>query len=199
MFEKINHSIVHGDGEYRKVNLGKVSWPIYVNVDSPNLGFPYFNFLGGTSEKKHPVYLQTFKVVWCWMRVDPTPYWHNLVQEDVPWTRSWSSSRWSIWSVLGAGRNTTGGASPIACIPTCTQSTHNCTSLRTLCVRDTLYSLWDESAEFGLMWGQLGGGWGGVRGGREGEENQEKTNIFCFKIFPVVCKSNLLWPSLLVA
>ena len=26
-----------------------VSTPIYVNVDSPNLGFPYFNFLGGTS------------------------------------------------------------------------------------------------------------------------------------------------------
>ena len=24
-----------------------VSWTIYVNVDSPNLGFPYFNFLGG--------------------------------------------------------------------------------------------------------------------------------------------------------
>ena len=24
---------------------------MYVNVDSPNLGFPYFNFLGGTSEK----------------------------------------------------------------------------------------------------------------------------------------------------
>ena len=32
-----------------------VSRTIYVNVDSPNLGFPYFNFLGGTSEKKHPV------------------------------------------------------------------------------------------------------------------------------------------------
>ena len=29
---------------------------IYVNVDSPNLGFPYFNFLGGSSEKNHPVY-----------------------------------------------------------------------------------------------------------------------------------------------
>ena len=28
-----------------------VSRPSYVNVDSPNLGFPYFNFLGGTSEK----------------------------------------------------------------------------------------------------------------------------------------------------
>ena len=24
-----------------------VSGPIYVNVDSPNLGFTYFNFLGG--------------------------------------------------------------------------------------------------------------------------------------------------------
>ena len=30
---------------------------IYVNVDSPNLGFTYFNCLGGASEKKnHPVY-----------------------------------------------------------------------------------------------------------------------------------------------
>ena len=26
--------------------------PIYVNVDSPNLGFPYFNFLGGVPVKK---------------------------------------------------------------------------------------------------------------------------------------------------
>ena len=31
--------------------------PIYVNVDSPNLGFPYFNFLGGYQLKKHPVYI----------------------------------------------------------------------------------------------------------------------------------------------
>ena len=30
-------------------------WPIYVNVDSPNLGFPYFNFLGGYQWKNHPV------------------------------------------------------------------------------------------------------------------------------------------------
>ena len=28
---------------------------MYVNVDSPNLGFPYFNFLGGYQWKKHPV------------------------------------------------------------------------------------------------------------------------------------------------
>ena len=28
-----------------------VSRSIYVNVDSPNLGFPYLAFLGGTSEK----------------------------------------------------------------------------------------------------------------------------------------------------
>ena len=33
-----------------------VAGPIYVNVDSPNLGFPYFNFLGWYQwEKKHPV------------------------------------------------------------------------------------------------------------------------------------------------
>ena len=34
--------------KYKKVNLAGlgVSRTIYVNVDSPNLGFPYFNFLG---------------------------------------------------------------------------------------------------------------------------------------------------------
>ena len=32
-----------------------VSRPIYVNVDSPSLGFPYFNFLDGYQLKKHPV------------------------------------------------------------------------------------------------------------------------------------------------
>ena len=36
-----------------KARLG-VSRTIYINVDSPNLGFSYFNFLGGTSEKKSP-------------------------------------------------------------------------------------------------------------------------------------------------
>ena len=36
--------------KYRKVDLGYrlgVSGTIFVNIDSPNLGFPYFNFLGG--------------------------------------------------------------------------------------------------------------------------------------------------------
>ena len=31
-----------------------VSRPIYVNIDSPNLGFPYFDFLGGYQWKKSP-------------------------------------------------------------------------------------------------------------------------------------------------
>ena len=31
-----------------------VSRTIYVNVDSPNLGFSYFNFLGGYQRKKSP-------------------------------------------------------------------------------------------------------------------------------------------------
>ena len=39
--------------KYRKL-LG-VSRMIYVNVDSPNLGFPYFNFLGEAQCRKHPV------------------------------------------------------------------------------------------------------------------------------------------------
>ena len=30
-------------------------------VDSPNLGFPYFNFLGGYQLKKHPVQKQKQK------------------------------------------------------------------------------------------------------------------------------------------
>ena len=33
-----------------------VSGPIYVNIDSPNLGFPYFNFLGGY-ELKNTLYI----------------------------------------------------------------------------------------------------------------------------------------------
>ena len=38
-----------------KARLG-VSGPIYVDVNSPNLGFTYLNFLGGhQSQKKHPV------------------------------------------------------------------------------------------------------------------------------------------------
>ena len=36
-----------------KARLGE-SRTIYVNVDSPKLGFPYFNFLGGYQLKKTP-------------------------------------------------------------------------------------------------------------------------------------------------
>ena len=32
-----------------------VTRTIYVNVDSPNLGFPYFNFFSGVSVKKIPL------------------------------------------------------------------------------------------------------------------------------------------------
>ena len=41
----------------RKVNLAGlgVSRPIYVYVDSPNLGFPYVNILGEAQCKQHPV------------------------------------------------------------------------------------------------------------------------------------------------
>ena len=34
-----------------------VSRPIYVNVDSPNLGFPYFNFLRGAPVRKNTLYI----------------------------------------------------------------------------------------------------------------------------------------------
>ena len=34
-----------------------VSRPIYVDIDSPNLGFPYFNFLGGYQWEKNTLYI----------------------------------------------------------------------------------------------------------------------------------------------
>jgi len=43
---------------YNKLNLDHsrdVSRTIFVNVDSCNLGFPYFNFFGGPSVKNYPV------------------------------------------------------------------------------------------------------------------------------------------------
>ena len=46
------------------VPLG-VSRTIYVNVDSPNQGFPYLNFLGEAQCKKHPVYLCYFSPWLC--------------------------------------------------------------------------------------------------------------------------------------
>ena len=43
-------------GVVSDVHTQNVSRTIYVNVDTPNLGFPYFNFLGGYQLKqKHPV------------------------------------------------------------------------------------------------------------------------------------------------
>ena len=36
-----------------------VSRPIYVNVDSPSLGFTYFNFLGGNQWKENTLYLNS--------------------------------------------------------------------------------------------------------------------------------------------
>ena len=43
-------------GKLIYVRLG-VSRTINVNVDSPNLGFPYFNLLGEAQCKKHPVHI----------------------------------------------------------------------------------------------------------------------------------------------
>ena len=34
-----------------------VSWTIYVNVDSPNLGSPYFKFLGEAQWKQNTLYI----------------------------------------------------------------------------------------------------------------------------------------------
>ena len=47
---------VHSTNKLILARLG-VSRTIYVNVDSPNLGFPYFNFLGETQCKKTPCML----------------------------------------------------------------------------------------------------------------------------------------------
>ena len=44
------------NSKYKKVNQARlgVSRTIYVAVDSPNLGFPYFHFLGGYQLKETP-------------------------------------------------------------------------------------------------------------------------------------------------
>ena len=48
-------------GTHQKVLSAKKL--IYVNVDSPNLGFPYFNFLEGVPVKKNTLYHITLKAV----------------------------------------------------------------------------------------------------------------------------------------
>ena len=47
--------------KYKKVIYARlgVSRPIYVNVDSPSLGFTYFNFLGGNQWKENTLYLNS--------------------------------------------------------------------------------------------------------------------------------------------
>ena len=47
--------------KYKKLILARlgVSRATYNNIDSLNLGFPYFNFLGEAKCKKHPVILMT--------------------------------------------------------------------------------------------------------------------------------------------
>ena len=42
-----------------------VSRPIYVNVDSPNLSFPYFNLLGGY-QWKNTLYIYVRRSIWHW-------------------------------------------------------------------------------------------------------------------------------------
>ena len=37
-----------------------VSWPIYVAIDSPNIGFPYFNFLRGVPVRVWHFSFETF-------------------------------------------------------------------------------------------------------------------------------------------
>ena len=39
-----------------------VSWPIYINIDSPNLGFPYFIFFRGGPVEKKPPYTSTIHI-----------------------------------------------------------------------------------------------------------------------------------------
>ena len=75
-----------------------VSWTIYVNVDSPNLGFPYFNFLGGYKWKNHPVsiisvvFVSLFRASWvilsgvaliiCCGNLKQL-WWHSSIQTSV--------------------------------------------------------------------------------------------------------------------
>ena len=65
--------------KYKKVNQGKVRC-IWAHLrqrrftDSPNLGFPYF--LGGTSEKKHPVQKKTKISMHIWREKSNVFVWH---------------------------------------------------------------------------------------------------------------------------
>ena len=45
-----SHIIAH---DQTNITVTTIAIAIYVNVDSPNIGFPSFNFLGGISEKNH--------------------------------------------------------------------------------------------------------------------------------------------------
>ena len=78
-----------------------VSRPIYVNVDSPNLGFPYFNFLGG-----YPV-CQTIYEQGSWVPFVPIeplePFKGNvipkakLVQLLSVWLTTQNSDKYQVW------------------------------------------------------------------------------------------------------
>ena len=54
-----------------------VSRPIYVNVDTPNLGFPYFNFLG-YQLKKHPVFEDMNSMNSTVLNIIKCGWWHKL-------------------------------------------------------------------------------------------------------------------------
>ena len=55
-----------------------VSRPIYVAVDSPKLGFPYFNFLGGYQLKKTPCIFRTILI--CFQEIVPSDFQVAMMQ-----------------------------------------------------------------------------------------------------------------------
>ena len=71
-----------------------VSRPIYVNVDSPYLGCPYFNFYWGYQWKKHPVQIQRPPVlVNCHSSQSSSN--HHFMINPVPRLQSPKRSNWA--------------------------------------------------------------------------------------------------------
>ena len=73
---------------------------IYVNVDSPNLGFPYFNFLGEAQYKKTPCILSIALVneihQWMWVMVHIIGHCHPHINNNA--TGKERESKWpKVW------------------------------------------------------------------------------------------------------
>ena len=62
---------------------------MYVAVDSPNLGFPYFNYLGGYQLKKNTLYLYLNKY-----EVYNDTFLRTVWKKDCAWKLSKIYTKW---------------------------------------------------------------------------------------------------------